>query len=117
MQLSCACMITCLLLFICPGRTTWILSVFSRWCKTITFYHCETRWDSDNCNYYTTRKIYFEAFVFELFHIKLEHLFAGEKGLIAYWDTDTWKKVGAQVIEKNPISAFSISSDGKFLAT
>lgn len=40
-----------------------------------------------------------------------------EKGLIAYWDTDTWKKVGAQVIEKNPISAFSISSDGKFLAT
>lgn len=41
----------------------------------------------------------------------------GEKGLIAYWDTDTWKKVGAEVIEKNPISAFSISSDGKFLAT
>lgn len=40
-----------------------------------------------------------------------------EKGLIAYWDTDTWKKVGAQVIDKNPISAFSISSDGKFLAT
>lgn len=41
----------------------------------------------------------------------------GDKGLIAYWDTNTWKKVGAQVIEKNPISAFSISSDGKFLAT
>lgn len=41
----------------------------------------------------------------------------GEKGLIAYWDTNTWEKVGTQVIEKNPISAFNISSDGKFLAT
>lgn len=41
----------------------------------------------------------------------------GEKGLIAYWDTNTWEKVGAQVIEKNPICAFNISSDGKFLAT
>lgn len=41
----------------------------------------------------------------------------GEKGLIAYWDTNTWQKVGTQVIEKNPISAFNISSDGKFLAT
>lgn len=41
----------------------------------------------------------------------------GEKGLIAYWDTDTWEKVGTRVVEKNPISAFNISSDGKLLAT
>eukprot|EP01018_Ginkgo_biloba_P036414 Gb_05819 [translate_table: standard] len=40
----------------------------------------------------------------------------GEKGLISHWDTNAWKKVGTQVFEKNPISAFSISSDGKLLA-
>ncbi|KAH9320791.1 hypothetical protein KI387_015430, partial [Taxus chinensis] len=40
----------------------------------------------------------------------------GDKGLIAYWDTNTWEKVGTRAFEKDPISTFNISSDGKFLA-
>uniref|UniRef100_A0A0D6R2I9 Uncharacterized protein n=1 Tax=Araucaria cunninghamii TaxID=56994 RepID=A0A0D6R2I9_ARACU len=40
----------------------------------------------------------------------------GDKGLITIWDMKTWKKVGTHAFEKNPISAFNISSDGKFLA-
>ncbi|GLJ25316.1 hypothetical protein SUGI_0484610 [Cryptomeria japonica] len=40
----------------------------------------------------------------------------GDKGLIAYWDTHTRKKVGTRTFEKDPITTFNVSSDGKFLA-
>ncbi|CAM6098985.1 unnamed protein product [Calypogeia fissa] len=40
----------------------------------------------------------------------------GGKGLIGMWDTNSWEKVGAKKLSDVPISAFSISPDGKFLA-
>eukprot|EP00252_Welwitschia_mirabilis_P015198 TRINITY_DN3343_c0_g1_i1.p1 TRINITY_DN3343_c0_g1~~TRINITY_DN3343_c0_g1_i1.p1 ORF type:complete len:384 (-),score=76.04 TRINITY_DN3343_c0_g1_i1:296-1447(-) len=35
---------------------------------------------------------------------------------IGYWDVNDWKKCGEKAVEKNPISAFNISPDGKYLA-
>eukprot|EP00249_Psilotum_nudum_P015846 c25550_g2_i1 orf=80-1297(+) len=40
----------------------------------------------------------------------------GEKGFIAYWNTNTWTKVGSKKFQESPISAFAMSYDGKFLA-
>ncbi|KAK9115329.1 hypothetical protein Syun_022126 [Stephania yunnanensis] len=40
----------------------------------------------------------------------------GERGNIVYWDTASWKRIGSKRIVKDRITAFNVSSDGKFLA-
>lgn len=40
----------------------------------------------------------------------------GGKGIIAYWEMNTWTKVGARTFVKDAINTFSVSLDGKFLA-
>lgn len=40
----------------------------------------------------------------------------GEKGCIAVWNTNTWRKVGIKKFQESPISAFAMSYDGKYLA-
>ncbi|MCO5551889.1 hypothetical protein L7F22_005395 [Adiantum nelumboides] len=40
----------------------------------------------------------------------------GEKGSIAVWNTNNWRKVGVKKFQESPISAFAMSYDGKYLA-
>ncbi|KAL2611024.1 hypothetical protein R1flu_022716 [Riccia fluitans] len=40
----------------------------------------------------------------------------GGRGVISIWDTTTWKKRTSRRLSEDPISAFSISPDGRFLA-
>ncbi|KAK9091654.1 hypothetical protein Sjap_024831 [Stephania japonica] len=40
----------------------------------------------------------------------------GERGNIVYWDTTSWKRIGSKQIIRDRITAFNVSSDGKFLA-
>ncbi|XP_062111110.1 SEC12-like protein 2 [Humulus lupulus] len=37
-------------------------------------------------------------------------------GSIVTWNTTTWKRIGSKSIVRDPISAFDVSADGKFLA-
>ncbi|KVI07271.1 WD40 repeat-containing protein [Cynara cardunculus var. scolymus] len=38
------------------------------------------------------------------------------RGSIVKWNTTTWKRISSKHIVRDPISAFSVSNDGKFLA-
>ncbi|KAL2344741.1 hypothetical protein Fmac_006026 [Flemingia macrophylla] len=38
------------------------------------------------------------------------------KGSILTWNTQTWERMGSKYISRDPISAFNVSADGKFLA-
>ncbi|KAH7415148.1 hypothetical protein KP509_14G030100 [Ceratopteris richardii] len=40
----------------------------------------------------------------------------GDKGSIAFWNTNNWRKVGVKKFQESPISAFAMSCDGKYLA-
>lgn len=40
----------------------------------------------------------------------------GDYGKIISWNADSWKRAGSKRIARDPISAFSVSTDGKFLA-
>ncbi|KAL4580472.1 hypothetical protein LXL04_016666 [Taraxacum kok-saghyz] len=37
-------------------------------------------------------------------------------GSITKWNTTTWKRISSKIVVKDPISAFNVSDDGKFLA-
>ncbi|KAJ3703760.1 hypothetical protein LUZ61_007465 [Rhynchospora tenuis] len=39
-----------------------------------------------------------------------------DQGKIITWNTTTWKRIGSKRVVKDPISAFNISPDGKFIA-
>lgn len=40
----------------------------------------------------------------------------GGKGAIGVWDMEAWNKVGIKTISQDPITSFSTSHDGKWLA-
>lgn len=42
--------------------------------------------------------------------------FAGGYGKIISWNVNSWRRVGSKSIGREGISAFNVSSDGKFLA-
>lgn len=48
------------------------------------------------------------------FYLKL--FFPGDRGGVIAWDSTSCKRIKTKFLLKDPISAFNISSDGKFLA-
>ena len=42
--------------------------------------------------------------------------FSGDYVRIISWDVNSWKRSGSKRIGRDPISAFNVSLDGKFLA-